>query len=653
MQILDIVLYGNRGQRRVVSLKAGAVNIITGGSTTGKSALIDIVDYCLGSDQCNIAEGIIRDSVSWFGLRLQFESYQAFVARQNPGPTQSTTNKAFLEIADTVEIPEVAPNPNSTVETIVEDLSRRIGISPNLSTPLPGQTRRPVEASLRHALTFCFQQQDEIARKSQLFHKQSDRFIEMAVQDTLPYFLGAVQEERLALEQELRRAKRELTRFERQLQEAVAVRATGVSQAHGMIEQARQLGMVPPGETPASGDALEGSLSEVLDWTPDAVSFPAQDRLVQLQDELAKFDEELLEKYEQIKAARTFESEAQGYTDEVSHQKLRLEAVELYPHEDGENHPCPVCSQPLHTVTPKAAAIQQSLNQIRQNLETITRDRPRLNEYVEKMRVEQEDLRVKASQKREAINAILRDQEGARRARDLNVRRGEVIGRIKLWRESVKLTDETAPIRSQVLEAQKRVAELEAKLDHEDKEERLTSILNRIGVQMTEWSRRLELEHSQSPVRLDVAAATVIVDREDRPIPLPRMGSGENWMGYHLITHLALHQHFVRDRRPVPRFLFLDQPSQVYYPKDRDAESSRKLEERELTDDDRKEVAQLYGLVFDVVKSLAPGLQVIVTDHADLPDETFQGAVIEEWRGGKALIPTNWIEANGTKKRVA
>ncbi|NJM09316.1 DUF3732 domain-containing protein [Candidatus Gracilibacteria bacterium] len=169
-----------------------------------------------------------------------------------------------------------------------------------------------------------------------------------------------------------------------------------------------------------------------------------------------------------------------------------------------------------------------------------------------------------------------------------------------------------------------------------------TSILNRIGIQMTQWAQVLDLEHSGNPVRLDVKNLTVVVDREESPITLPRMGAGKNWVGYHLLAHLGLHQHFTQHARPVPRFLFLDQPTQVYYPSDQDTSLNGAIDA--LQDDDRQAVAAMFKLIFDAVASFDGKFQVIVTDHADLVDERFQSAVIERWRGVHALIPQDWLE---------
>jgi hypothetical protein len=38
-------------------------------------------------------------------------------------------------------------------------------------------------------------------------------------------------------------------------------------------------------------------------------------------------------------------------------------------------------------------------------------------------------------------------------------------------------------------------------------------------------------------------------------------------------------------------------------------------------------------------------MQVIVTDHVELLDEWFRGAIIERWRDGIALVPVDWLRS--------
>ena len=66
MQIRSILLYSLNGEIRQLPFTPGAVNIITGRSLTGKSAIIDIIDYCLGRSTFAIPEGVIRDTVAWY-----------------------------------------------------------------------------------------------------------------------------------------------------------------------------------------------------------------------------------------------------------------------------------------------------------------------------------------------------------------------------------------------------------------------------------------------------------------------------------------------------------------------------------------------------------------------------------------------------------
>ncbi|MFL6390409.1 MAG: DUF3732 domain-containing protein [Terriglobales bacterium] len=82
-----------------------------------------------------------------------------------------------------------------------------------------------------------------------------------------------------------------------------------------------------------------------------------------------------------------------------------------------------------------------------------------------------------------------------------------------------------------------KVAMLEQELDPDAARERLDTFLNIIGRYMTEYSDRLELEHRGSQLRLDPRNLRVIADTLNGPVPLFRMGSGENWVGYHVLAH--------------------------------------------------------------------------------------------------------------------
>ncbi|MCI0350416.1 MAG: DUF3732 domain-containing protein [Acidobacteriales bacterium] len=147
-------------------------------------------------------------------------------------------------------------------------------------------------------------------------------------------------------------------------------------------------------------------------------------------------------------------------------------------------------------------------------------------------------------------------------------------------------------------------------------------------------------------MRLDIRRLTIVADTADGPVPMERMGSGENWVGYHLIAHLALHQWFSQQNRPVPRFLFLDQPSQVYFPPEKDIDGSLTT----IGENDRLAVSRMFRFVFDVVEGLSGKVQVIVTEHADINEPWYQEAVIERWRGQLKLVPDDWPrEGRGTK----
>jgi hypothetical protein len=212
--------------------------------------------------------------------------------------------------------------------------------------------------------------------------------------------------------------------------------------------------------------------------------------------------------------------------------------------------------------------------------------------------------------------------------------------------ETLESLDENSDLRAAVDKCQAEASRIESLLSDDAGEEILAAALNRIGTQMSQSAKFLQLEFQKWPYRFDLEHLTVTADRPGRPIPMQRMGGGKNWLGCHLITVLALHEHFRTEGRPVPAFLILDQPSQVYFPS---LQAYRALSgttaDTLKSDADLEAVQRMFDLLFAACDSLKPNFQIIVLEHANLPDERFQAALVEPpWTGqGKhALVPTDW-----------
>ncbi|MEI8633067.1 DUF3732 domain-containing protein [Vibrio sp. PP-XX7] len=112
-------------------------------------------------------------------------------------------------------------------------------------------------------------------------------------------------------------------------------------------------------------------------------------------------------------------------------------------------------------------------------------------------------------------------------------------------------------------------------------------------------------------------------------------------MGYHLVAYIALAKWFIEQNRPVPSFVFFDQPTQVFFPSDNRGQGNLSDIEK---DEDREAVINMFKWLTNISKELAPNLQIIVTDHADIDEPWFQDRPVQpKWRGQYALIPHEWI----------
>lgn len=645
IQILEIVVYSHDGRRRELPLRVGKVNIVTGSSKSGKSALIDVVNYCFGSDTCEVPEGPIRRKISWFGLRLQLAGGQAFIARRCPTRGAQSSQDCFIRVADEVILPLYSELQQTTnTKGLVSLLNQWSGIKENLHEPAPGQTRPALTASVRHALLLCFQPQGEIIRREQLFHNAQDRFIADGIRDTLPYFLGAVDDDYVRKRAELRRLKDELRSVERQLSELRNLRGEGISKAAGLLAQAREVGLVDTvvdtwEETVHALQAISRTpLSGINPTDADAKAGAELSRLSETRRALLDEQRRLREEIESVQA---LEREGHGFSVEASEQHARLTSIGIFEGTgSGDGHSCPLCAQvlPTEAAPPNVDDIRHELAKVSGQIQTVTAIAPQIATALSGLDENLQDVRKRLAKNRGEIEAVRNTSDALQSALDESTKRAHVLGRIALYTESMPELPDSRSLEEQAQQLRTQCAALEDELSDERVQERLTSISALLGGRMTEWSKKLLLEHSSAPLRLDLKKLTVIADTDDGPVPMVRMGSGENWVSYHLISHLALHEWFVKRNRPVPRFLFLDQPSQVYFPPEKDVDGTLSAGKEE----DRQAVIRMFQLVLEIINELAPEMQVIITEHADIAEAWYQAAIAQRWRDGIKLIPEDW-----------
>ena len=317
-------------------------------------------------------------------------------------------------------------------------------------------------------------------------------------------------------------------------------------------------------------------------------------------------------------------------------RSLRLVAPE------GESR-CPLCDQVTEGRVPASEDLLAELRRASEHLERVVRHTPGLEALIVEQGRRISETRRLLQENRSAREAVRRSDETLATMHDADTLRAHTLGRISLFLETVPQVEDSSELKAEIARIQREMERIEAELSEEGVQERLESILSVISRSLTEWATRLELEHRGNPFRLDLRRLQLVADAESGPIPMDRMGSAANWIGCHLMAHLALHSWFVKRSRPVPRFLFLDQPSQAYFPAERDIHVSINV----LKDEDRLAVVRMFELMRDVVQELHPGLQIIVTEHADINEEWYQQAVIERWRNGAALIPADWSKSPG------
>jgi hypothetical protein len=655
-QIKEIILWPRNSSfaPRRVPFAPGKVNVISGASRTGKSAVIPIIDYCLAANSCAIPVKTIRDACEWFGVVVKTSSGEKLFARREPGSLRLTDEMFIMEAREIQEIPkEVKKNTTAdNVRRALDELSGLSNLDFSAGESSSGFDQRP---SFRDLSAFVFQPQNVVANPEVLFFKTDQYKHREKLRTIFPYVLGAITPALLAKQHQLRRLQLELRRKEGELKKAEAVSAEWMGELRAKVSEARELGLLPAAErAELTRDQMLDALGEVVKRTDLtlAVSTTTISEAIRelngLENEEAKVSRELTVLRKRFTEMTRIRDSAAGYHEALRIQRDRLQISDwLNNHRNGEEN-CPICGGDLEADAANLLELQNCLKQIEEqagsNFEVpaafdreMQRVQTDVNETTEKLRAIQ--IRKKSLGERSA-EANTKQYQAKKAERFV----GNLENALKLH---TKL-GEDAELKSEVAELKEKVRQLQSELARENVEDRKRRALKIVNSNAGKLVPFLDSERPDDPVSLEIDDLTVKVIGASREDYLSEIGSGSNWLSYHIAIALGLQQFFLsQEHSPIPGFVVMDQPSQVYFPKRLAVKENETPAEPKFRDEDIEAVKKAFDVMNRVVEAAKGRLQIIVLDHA--PAEVwaeFSSVVsFEEWRDGKKLIPMEWLQS--------
>lgn len=646
---------------RTIEFSVGKVNVIEGESGSGKSAITYIIDYCLGSGKCSIPVGYIRNKVSWFGILIRMESKELLIARRNI-EKQITSEEYFYEEGSGLEIPAL-PHKNANIDFIKNRLNQlanlpKIGLAGEIED-YSGFSGPP---SFRDLAAFNFQPQHVVANPYTLFFKADTYEHREKLKVVFPLLLSAITNEQLAAKQELIVLKEEYDSIQNELNAKEKVVESWKSELHGLYDKAKELGLLHNAPSANTEWPIERfirylkSVPQQIDKEKIALLYQGctDEAVTELND--IKITEEDLSSKLRIKRTslaklKHLTYSTVSYGEDITSSIDRIKGIDWFEQRLNLNGKCPFCGS-------ANTSIQEELEEIKniyknaQIIKIMSHENPLiLDREVAKLRkeiigIEQklnnirrrrkylEDQSIDLANKRQTMNQIYR-----------------FVGQIENIVEGIEAIQPDSELVKKQKELQAKIEEINLKINARDERNKKESALKEISSLTKKYAKILKLERCEDNAMLSIVDLSIQIESSDSKKKdwLWELGSGANWMGYHLSTLLALHEFFLQDRKnPVPSFIVIDQPSQVYYYtpgyKHKKKMNGKGQDDNDIAD--KEGVKRVFEVLSKAIKETRGDLQIILTEHAEPP--IWEGIenieLIQRWRGNvDKLIPREWL----------
>ena len=651
--IKSIGLIDHDGKTHYVNLKQG-LNIITGRSSTGKSALINIFDYCFGNSSNNIPRGVISERTELYFVIMKLATGAVVLARKHASPN----NLFFKPETDNIDTKSITrdyfdENYFITKKSFIEKLGEALGLSVTDTDETEGEHSKKGRPSVRNMISFMLQHQNLIANNQALFYRFDDSERREKVISEFKIFLGLVDQNYYQILQQYDHTIKEKKRLEKQL-------TTLRKQIEFAIDSLDSL----RSELLAISDAdiFPGVDSANIIATPqlyldqlESLDFECKDSTYEYQTQYEKFLSKKNMILGELRELQLKRRDIQSSIDAFDNYNSMIRDIRPVSEAFDMNHVCPFCKTPTSSTINAANALRDAIGWLNTEL---SRTPSLKKNYLAKQKAIEKQINEREkdlAQVRIKISNINKVALQLKKNHSIEQQANAKIERIRLLLLSV-VDFHIVKVEDDLESAKKELVILEQLLNSKyNIDSKLKEIEIFINNSMNQIAAGLNFEEDYKPVDLQFNSKKFMLSCKTSKelVPLSAMGSAANWLYSHLCLFLSFSKLFCKyeEKCTIPPILFIDQPSQVYFPTqifhDNDEKfDAHKLKGSNYASEDMIEVTNMFTRILDFIEAVYSEFgirpQIIITEHADnlnVDPYNFNEYVVGRWReAGRGLI---------------
>lgn len=613
------------------------LNVITGKSSTGKSAMIEIFDYCFGNSENTVPEGVITDNAKLYFTVFCLKETGLILARKS-NPQKGFIKELPLDkISDleALKFPDFFKDSDfMQLKDFKLELGRYFGIDiedtdTNLEVKKQKGQKSP-RPTPRHFTSFMLQHQNLIANKHSLFYRFDEKEKREQTIDQFKIFAGFVDQDYFTKSQKLNELIAEQKKLEGEQNKETEYQNNIKKRLQELLTEYHAVTGVPLIDVYA--ESLLKTPSKYLDVIQNATvkTDINSNEYTNAREKLIKDKNQLVAQIREKENYRINITTSIRYAEEY---KTIYDEVSTVNQANIHASLCPFCANENHGIIGEANQLEDAINWLNKELEktpylleSFKSDEKKANDEVVALKrqlniVELEIIKLDETISKLKINQGL-DEQGLK---------------IKFKVESMleeAIASKNNSVSDKLSEKEKAISKLRTELleKYNDYESRRSAeaVINK---RMKLIGDSFDFESSYKPINLKFSLESFDLyheTSEGKKVYLRSMGSGANWLYSHLSLFLSLQYYFctLGGKCLIPPILFIDQPSQVYFPskidiqEEFDAKELKKLEgEEEKADEDILAVTNMYNQLIKHCKTTMEetGImpQIIVTDHAD------------------------------------